>query len=57
MVVKGPATNAAVATVGQMPGALSTGSEHIPPKYQQPGNGLKYTVKSGRQTHDFDLTP
>ena len=57
VVVKGPATNAAAATAGRMPGAPPTGSEHIPPKYQQQGNGLTYTVKSGRQTHDFDLTP
>lgn len=55
VVVKGPAIRPA--TVGRMPGAPAVGTEQIPPKYQQPGNGLTYTVKAGRQTHDLDLTP
>jgi hypothetical protein len=56
IVVKG-STTAVAPPSNPMPGAPPVGTEPIPAKYQQAGNGLTYTVKSGRQTHDIDLTP
>jgi len=42
-----------------MPGKTSTAGSGVnpPPKYASPDNGLKYTVKRGKQNYDIPLTP
>jgi hypothetical protein len=62
IVVKGPSAMIASTPppgAANMPGmGPAAGGMAVPKKYENPGNGLSYTVtKAKQQTHDLPLTP